>query len=183
MLIRRAFTDLLRQKPIQAITISQLCQQAGINRSTFYTHYTDIYDLREQLEAQMVEDFKQALLPLRDEAQSPPTLVQVTTAVFQCIKEHSDFCIVTLGENGDKTFARKMISLGRQFCMDAYRDYFKDASPRQISYFYAFASSGCIGLLQQWFDDGLTDSAEDMAKIAEGFMVKGMAFLSDPSLE
>ena len=42
MLIRRAFTDLLRSKPIQSITIRELCERAGINRGTFYCHYTDI---------------------------------------------------------------------------------------------------------------------------------------------
>lgn len=36
MLIRRAFTDLLRSKPIQSITIRELCERAGINRGTFY---------------------------------------------------------------------------------------------------------------------------------------------------
>lgn len=45
MLIRKAFTELLREKPVQNITVKELCQTAGINRGTFYSHYTDIYDL------------------------------------------------------------------------------------------------------------------------------------------
>src|SRR5699024_10807160 len=51
LLIRRAFLDLLRQKPMQSITVEELCGQAGINRGTFYSHYTDIYDLLGQMEA------------------------------------------------------------------------------------------------------------------------------------
>ena len=35
MLIRKAFTDLLKQKPIQSISIKELCESAGINRGTF----------------------------------------------------------------------------------------------------------------------------------------------------
>ena len=54
MLIRRALTDLLRQKPIQSISIKELCETAGINRGTFYAHYTDIYDLRKQIEDDML---------------------------------------------------------------------------------------------------------------------------------
>ena len=45
MLIRKAFTSLLSQKPIQSISVKELCELAGINRGTFYSHYTDIYDL------------------------------------------------------------------------------------------------------------------------------------------
>ncbi|MFR9208180.1 MAG: TetR/AcrR family transcriptional regulator [Lachnospiraceae bacterium] len=50
MLIRKAFTDLLKQKPIQSISIKELCESAGINRGTFYSHYSDIYDLLKQIE-------------------------------------------------------------------------------------------------------------------------------------
>lgn len=35
MLIRRAFTDLLGQKPIESISVKELCAAAGINRGTF----------------------------------------------------------------------------------------------------------------------------------------------------
>ena len=51
LLIRRAFTELLRRKPIQSITVKELCEEAGINRGTFYAHYTDIYALRDAIEA------------------------------------------------------------------------------------------------------------------------------------
>ena len=40
LLLRRAFTDLLEQKPIQSISVKELCERAGINRGTFYSHYT-----------------------------------------------------------------------------------------------------------------------------------------------
>lgn len=64
MLIRRAFTTLLRQKPIQSISVKELCELAEINRGTFYAHYTDIYDLRDQIEQEMQTDFAKALEPL-----------------------------------------------------------------------------------------------------------------------
>lgn len=57
MLIRRAFTGLLSIKPIQSISIKELCEQAGINRGTFYTHYQDIYDLLADVENEMKQDF------------------------------------------------------------------------------------------------------------------------------
>ena len=38
LLIRKAFTQLLNEKPIQSISVKELCMQAGINRGTFYAH-------------------------------------------------------------------------------------------------------------------------------------------------
>ena len=49
---------LMKEKTFEEIKISDLCQKALINRSTFYAHYNDKYELL----ITMVEDLKQALL-------------------------------------------------------------------------------------------------------------------------
>lgn len=46
--IRTAFLDLLADKPIAKITVSEITKRANIGRGTFYFHYTDVYDLYEQ---------------------------------------------------------------------------------------------------------------------------------------
>jgi AcrR family transcriptional regulator len=51
--IQSAFLKLIFEKDINKITVKELCEQADINKSTFYLHYRDIYDLAEQ--------FKQSL--------------------------------------------------------------------------------------------------------------------------
>ena len=113
MLIRQAFTKLLQQKPIQSISIKELCAAAGINRGTFYAHYTDIYDLLAKIEQEMFGEIQEALQPLLEEAR-PLNPVDISTGIFQCLKDNSDLCIVTLGPYGDKAFAAKLLELGRE---------------------------------------------------------------------
>lgn len=177
MLIRKAFTNLLSKKPIQSISIKELCDQAGINRGTFYSHYSDIYDLRDQIENEMFKDFEKALEPLMQLGEEAVTPVQITTEIYKCLKENSDLCIVTLGDYGDKAFALKMINLGRETCVESYSKYFETATQKQIEYFYAFACSGCIGLLQKWLAEGMVTSAEEIAQMAEDIMLSGVGFL------
>lgn len=43
-----AFWSLYENKPIEKISVNQLCQTAGYNRSTFYNHFSDIYDLQSR---------------------------------------------------------------------------------------------------------------------------------------
>ena len=86
ILIRKAFTDLLKKKPIQSISIKELCEAAQINRGTFYTHYADIYDLLEKMEEEMMEDFQKALEPLLSMEPEGLTPVKITTGIFQCLK-------------------------------------------------------------------------------------------------
>jgi AcrR family transcriptional regulator len=187
-LLRQAFTDLLKHKPIQRITVKELCQKAGVNRSTFYAHYVDIYDLLAKLEEDMVEDFQKALDPLLgagteeapplDDAQlEEPSLLRIMTGIYQCLKDNVDICTVTLGEHGDKAFAVRILSLGWESCLAAYSNHLWGASPRQLEYFYAFVSNGHIGLLQKWLEEGMTTSVEEMARMAQDIMLHGMDFL------
>ena len=56
LLIKKTFTELLTKKPIQKISVKELCEKAGINRGTFYSHYEDIYDLLEKIENEILGD-------------------------------------------------------------------------------------------------------------------------------
>lgn len=53
--IINAFLSLRAKKPLEKITVKELCQLARINKSTFYTHYSDIFALSDALEGEVVE--------------------------------------------------------------------------------------------------------------------------------
>ena len=46
--IRDSFLKLLSEKPIEKISVTEICREAEINRGTFYSHYTNPYDLSER---------------------------------------------------------------------------------------------------------------------------------------
>lgn len=48
--IKNAFIGLRAKKPLEKITVRELCGLACINKSTFYAHYRDIYDLSDSME-------------------------------------------------------------------------------------------------------------------------------------
>ncbi|KAI4449856.1 hypothetical protein C823_004389 [Eubacterium plexicaudatum ASF492] len=53
--IKNAFMELRSKKPPEKITVKELCRLACINKSTFYSHYEDIYALSERMETETVE--------------------------------------------------------------------------------------------------------------------------------
>ncbi len=63
--IERTFIELLQSKEIDTITVSEICNRVGVNRSTFYANYEDIYALaavlRAQLEAEVAGMFSQGM--------------------------------------------------------------------------------------------------------------------------
>ena len=43
-----ALISLLKKKPFEYITVSEICETAGVNRSTFYLHYETVGDLLDE---------------------------------------------------------------------------------------------------------------------------------------
>ena len=52
--IINAFIELRSHRELERITIKELCERARINKSTFYSHYQDIYHLSDTLETEVV---------------------------------------------------------------------------------------------------------------------------------
>lgn len=52
-----ALISLLKKKSFEYITISELCKEAGVNRSTFYLHYETIGDLLEETARHLISEF------------------------------------------------------------------------------------------------------------------------------
>ena len=57
--IEKIFLDLIETKEITEITVSQICQLASMNRSTFYANYIDIYDLADKIKENLYHNLLQ----------------------------------------------------------------------------------------------------------------------------
>ena len=55
--IINGFLELRARKPLEKIRVRELCEKAQINKSTFYDHYRDVYDLAEQLEDEAIRSY------------------------------------------------------------------------------------------------------------------------------
>ena len=64
--IKNAFIELRAGKPLEKITVKELCELALINKSTFYSHYEDIYALSEAMEQETVDSIIRSIDHLED---------------------------------------------------------------------------------------------------------------------
>ena len=49
--IEKVFISLLQTNELNEISVSDICKLAGLNRTTFYANYTDIYGLADSIRA------------------------------------------------------------------------------------------------------------------------------------
>ena len=89
-LLRQALTQLMQQKDFQSITVTDVVREADINRGTFYAHYRDVYDLRGQIESEMVADFRSMIAGLRPSEAA--TLQPVVARAIDYLEEIRQKC-------------------------------------------------------------------------------------------
>ena len=180
-MLRSALIELLQKKPLQSITVKELCSHAGINRGTFYSHYYDIYDLMEKIENEMFSELQEALsnYPLADTSSSVSNPLSIYSAVFAILSENYDMCAILLGENCDKSFIDKVISFGKEKCLEQYQELYPSVNRRDIEFFYAFVASGYLATLRLWLEGGRKEPVSEMAKKTEKIILGSVRFLED----
>ena len=116
MLIRRAFTELLRVKPVQSISIKELCEKAGVNRGTFYAHYTDLYDMLEQMESELLSEFR-AVLDRHTSEELTRDLSPLLSDVFCFVEKNRALMPVFLSQQTADWFLRRFSQVIYDMCL------------------------------------------------------------------
>lgn len=148
MFLKESLIKLMDEKPISRITIKELCEEAEINRATFYAHYKDQYDLLQQTEQEMIDDVNRCIDSLAEDP-NENRLKQVTLEIIKIIEANFDCARVLWGKNGDMKFQEHMTQI--------FRDQFIKLLPKQIKgneleneFIYIYTINGCIGMIRKW---------------------------------
>ena len=176
MQLRAGLTQLMRQKPIKDITVRELAQLVDINRCTFYLHYRDIYDMVEQVEQEVFEEFE-ALVTAHPphEIQNKPLPMLLDLYTF--FLTNADLCAAFLGGNGDMAFVNKLIGLIRDRVLEYWLQE-KKLDTDQFDYYFSFMASGCIGMIREWFSRDMRETPAEMANLTERMILFGAATIN-----
>ncbi|MGI6169352.1 MAG: TetR/AcrR family transcriptional regulator [Christensenellales bacterium] len=166
-LLRKNLTQLLKEKELKNISVSELTQRADINRSTFYLHYKDIYDLFEQIENEAMEGFMGIITKYRHQGLMP--LTPIMLELFQYISSNADIFIAILN-NKESTFLEKVLETNRPKNKKEWEVLLPTGKEEYYEYYYVFFTSGCIELIRCWFNNGMRESARQIAELAERLM-------------
>jgi AcrR family transcriptional regulator len=176
-MIRNALSELIEEKGFNNISITDLTTRADINRGTFYLHYIDKFDLLEQIENELIQEFQQRaktenfekiseIASIHNiEAMSKP--IPFMIKIFECIQENSVFIKAILGPNGDPKFQHKIKELihTHVFERKLIKSFNKENMLVPEEYFISYILSAHVGVIQQWLQSGMEKSPEEMALI------------------
>lgn len=175
-LLRQGLTELLREKSIKKITVRELSERIDINRGTFYLHYKDIYDLVDQIENELFEEFE-GILESYCIADLKTRPHKVFSDMCTFLYENREICAALLGDNGDINFILNLRKFLRQKCLCDIAENYHLENLTEYNYIYSYFESGAVGILRYWLEhpeDG--KSAEDIAYLIENIFMQGAGY-------
>ena len=175
MVLKQTLIRLLEEKPIAKISIKEICDAADVNRSTFYAHYQDQYDLLKQLEQEVLGDLNDYLADYNFKAYEPESF-QVMNRIFEYVVANAPLCRVLLGENGDLSLQKEIMMIIQRQSMKELQGK-KSFDAETAEYMFLFAVNGGIGMVQKWLQSGMKKTAREMAELVTKLMYQGVSSL------
>ena len=166
-LLKDSFTQLLQKQNIYKISIRELCENAGINRSTFYKYYGSQYDLLSEMENEMLS-FIQNKISSIDYGKE---MEEQMSALLVYMEENAELVRLFINNNVDTDFPAKLFSLPQ--IQESLRLHLaSNYPPQQIDYVSTFVIDGAYNMLGEWINKDKREPAHEMAALLIGIINK-----------
>jgi AcrR family transcriptional regulator len=157
--LKKTLIQLMAENHISKISIKKICEIADINRSTFYAHYHDQYDLLRQIEQETVQNIHEFIFK---EASRQVTLREMFCLALEYAAQNAEVFRVLLNERSDSAFKKEIIRLVKELALVETRLDLKTNS-RSVEYIQLFSITGSLSVIDKWLEDGMVESIDELA--------------------
>lgn len=149
--IEKAFVELLQSREIKEISVSDIIKMTGLNRSTFYANYLDIYDLADRVRTNLENEFTDRFSDYDPSNENSGALL-----MFTHIKENQLFY---------KTYFK--LCYDDRFLVSIYdvEQAEKEQLTGNLRYHIEFFRNGLNAIIKMWLSNGCKESPDEMAEI------------------
>lgn len=171
--LEQSLKNLLLKKPLTKITISDITEDCGINRMTFYYHFKDIYDL---VEWACLEDAKRAL----DEKKTYDTWQQGLLQIFEAVQENKPFILNVYRCVHREQVEKYLQPLVDQLMLDVIQEesasmMIREEDKQFIAKIYAYIF---IGVMLDWIKDDMREAPQEivarLVKLLRGSVIEAL---------
>lgn len=158
-IIKDALLELLDKKPLDKITVTDICNTADLNRSTFSAHYEDAAQVLREIESDVMQQ-----LPVDSDFLTEGNgerFFNMLTDFFRYVKENEKLFRILLLKTGRVNFTQRLAStiMGKYHKQNLIRDSLIER------YQYIYCVSGALELLKEWVSSGFPIDERKFAEI------------------
>lgn len=168
-----ALIDLLEQKELEYITVKEICEKAGVNRSTFYLHYESIADLAneavEEVNRRFLAHFSQrdTRSPVQIECRERQELIFITEdyllPYLEFVRENRNVYRAAFKSPGGMQVDRQFKHLCDNVLLPILE---KFQIPEELSQYYiSYYMQGISAIIREWLGRDCRESVDTIAAL------------------
>ena len=159
--LSRSLISLLTSKSITEIDVSELCEKAGINRTTFYKHYASLYHLLDELIVQFFKRIETLFLSLS----SGENTTSKVAYLLKYLKQNREFVTIIMNNNSFSSISERLIQLN--FICNLINSNIQYRKNDYVSedYYIDFIISGWIAAIRRWVNENCDLDVNTLARL------------------
>ena len=154
-----AMLEIMKSTEFEKITVKRICEKANVNRSTFYAHFIDIYDMIDKMEIELSKELLNQYIENKTEILSEQSLIPF----LKHIKKHQYFYKKNLQTRKEFPIKRgfdRLWEIIKNICIEK-----GISSDEEIMYYLIYFQAGFTMVLKHWLDTGCKEDEIELAKI------------------
>lgn len=169
MLLNDSFLRLLEKKPLARVTVKDICEDADLNRSTYYKYYADPYDQMSKLEINIIEEMYSNIELSKDISQNNySNLYPIIKQLLDYIQAKKDMFRILLSNNGDISLQKDILTVFAEKLLPS--DFKMTSEYSTLLQEFIFISNGSFGMIYYWLMTDKNESVEELAKHISSFI-------------
>lgn len=165
-MMKEALLELLEKKPLDKITVKDICESADVNRSTFYSYYESIEQLLLEIEDDVLNQLP--MNPDSSEDYSNEHFLSALEEFFDYVRDNERLFRILIVQRDSSSFNHRLVNT----IMEKYRSVLKIKDELIARYTYVYCVSGVIGMLKEWINGNFPISTREFAQIVLQMSVK-----------
>ncbi|HIY57201.1 MAG TPA: TetR/AcrR family transcriptional regulator [Candidatus Tetragenococcus pullicola] len=158
--IKEAFLDLLNQKELSQITVTEICEKANVNRGTFYLHYKDSFDLYRQIE----DDLMQEILPLLS-LLPKEDLKDWLHRLLLILQKNTTLAKILVKNFHQEALINKIFVEVYDQAIQNFKEKFQETNQQHLEYYFTYFVQGTLGVILEWFENEQDLTVDEMSTI------------------
>lgn len=172
-MLKDSLLELMEEKSIQKISVSELCRKAGINRATFYNHYTMPQDILREMGDELAEQI-QSLLKKKN-LFNKGSLQEKVEVVCEYLQENRRIAKLLFQNNTPESeFAVRLFQIPdtwSQVCTELSDLYGEEGKDLLLTLFI----HGLYCMITKWLLGGSKKTPKEMGTLIGGLHINGIA--------
>lgn len=157
-IFKNTLLELMKEKSITEITVREICEKADMNRSTFYLHYTDVFNLLNEVEDSILSEMKSMIEPVYLDRES---FIEYIAIFLKKIKDNKDTFEVLLCDPNYGSFRNKFIAA----LLEKTRHKLHEDDNPYENYTYRFMLHGGAHVVMEWIHSDFELTENEMARL------------------